>query len=105
MVVLTHALRWGSWFIEGPSLGVPNGPSNVLSDRLWWPNFLWHEAFATHVGGNGLKRPKIMVMTTWGRILPRFDFSIIDYIVMTGSQASKQGFADAWGLNKSQISN
>ena len=34
MVVLNHALRWGSWFIEGPGLWVPNGPSNVLSDRL-----------------------------------------------------------------------
>ena len=65
----------------------------------------WHEAIATRVGGNGLKWPKIMVMTTWGRILPRFDFSIIDYIVMNGSQASKQGFAGVQGLNKSQISN
>ena len=34
MVVLTHVLRWGSWLIEGPDLGVPNGPLNVLSDRL-----------------------------------------------------------------------
>ena len=34
MVVLTHVPRWGSWFIEGPGLGVPNDPLNVLSDRL-----------------------------------------------------------------------
>ena len=67
-------------------------------------NFLWHEAIATRVGGESLKQPKIMVMTTWGRILPRFDFSIIDYIVMTGSQALKQGFAGARGLNESQTS-
>ena len=46
-----------------------------------------------------------MVMTTWGRILSRFDFSIVDYTVMTGSQASKQGFAGAKGLNEFQIGN
>ena len=46
-----------------------------------------------------------MVMTTWGRILSRFDFSIIDYTVMTGSQASKQGFAGAQRPNEFQISN
>ena len=60
---------------------------------------------ATRVEGNSLKRPKIMVMTTWGRILSRFDFSIIDYTVTTGSQASKQGFAGAQRLNEFQISN
>ena len=46
-----------------------------------------------------------MVMTTWGRILSRFDFSIVDYTVMTGSQALKQGFAGVQGLNEFQISN
>ena len=60
---------------------------------------------ATHVGGNSLKRPKIMLMTTWGRIFSHFDFSIVDYMVMTGSQASKQGFAGVQGLNEFQISN
>ena len=34
LVVLTHVLRWGLWFIQWPGLGVPNGPLNVLSDRL-----------------------------------------------------------------------
>ena len=43
-----------------------------------------------------------MVMTTWGRILFRLDFSIIDYTVMTGSQASKQGFAGAQRPNEFQ---
>ena len=57
------------------------------------------------MGGDSLKRLKSMVMTTWGRILSRFDFSIIDYTVMAGSQASKQGFAGALGLNEFQISN
>ena len=46
-----------------------------------------------------------MAMTTWGRILSRFDFSIIDYTVMMGSQASKQGFAGVQRLNEFQISN
>ena len=32
---------------------------------------------------------------------PRSNFSIIDYSVMAGSQASKQGFAGVWGLSKS----
>ena len=31
---------------------------------------------------------------------PRFNFSIIDYSVMAGSQASKQGFVGAWGLSE-----
>ena len=60
---------------------------------------------ATHVGGNSLKRLKIMVMTTWGRILSRFDFSIVDYTVMTGSQASKQGFTGVQRLNVFPTSN
>ena len=60
---------------------------------------------ATHVGGNSLKRPKIMVMTTWERILSHFDFSIIDYTVMTESPASKQGFTGAQRLNEFPISN
>ena len=47
-----------------------------------------------------LKTAEIIVMTTWGRILPRFDFSIIDYSVMAGSQASKQGFVGARGLSE-----
>ena len=34
-----------------------------------------------------------------------FNFSIIDYTVMTGSQASKQGFAGVQGLNEFQIGN
>ena len=46
-----------------------------------------------------------MAMTTWGRILSRFNFPIIDYTVMTGSQAPKQGFAGAQRLNEFQISN
>ena len=44
-----------------------------------------------------------MVMTTWGRIISRFDFSIVDYTVMTGSQASKQGFAGAQRPNELAI--
>ena len=32
---------------------------------------------------------------------PCFDFSIIDYSVMAGSQASKQGFVGARELNES----
>ena len=31
---------------------------------------------------------------------PRFDFSIIDYSVTAGSQASKQGFVGACGLSE-----
>ena len=46
-----------------------------------------------------------MVMTTWGRIIFHFDFSIVDYTVITGSQASKQGFAGAQRPNEFQISN
>ena len=46
-----------------------------------------------------------MVMTTWGRILSRFDFSIVDYTVITGSQASEQDFAGAQRPNEFQISN
>ena len=46
-----------------------------------------------------------MVMTTWGRIFSRFNFSIVDYTVMTESQASKQGFAGVQRLNEFQISN
>ena len=32
---------------------------------------------------------------------PRFDFSIIDYSVMAGSQVSKQRFVGTWELNES----
>ena len=31
----------------------------------------------------------------------RFDFSIVDYSVMTGSQALKLGFVGAWEFNES----
>ena len=31
---------------------------------------------------------------------PCFDFLIIDYSVMAGSQASKQGFVGVWGLSE-----
>ena len=46
-----------------------------------------------------------MVMTTGGRIISRFDFSIVDYTVITGSQASKQGFTGAQRPNEFQINN
>ena len=32
---------------------------------------------------------------------PRFDFSIIDYPVMAGGQASKLDFVGAWVINES----
>ena len=32
---------------------------------------------------------------------PHFDFSIIDYSVMAGSQALKLGFVGAWEFNES----
>ena len=35
---------------------------------------LWYEAIATRVEGDSLKRLKIMVMTTWERILPASTF-------------------------------
>ena len=50
--------------------------------------------------GDSLKRLKIMIMTTWGENPPRFDFSIIDYSVMAGSQTSKQGFVGVQGLSE-----
>ena len=46
-----------------------------------------------------------MVMTTWGRIISHFDFSIVDYTVIIGSQASKQDFAGAQRPNEFQINN
>ena len=36
-----------------------------------------------------------------GENSPCFDFSIVDYSVMTGSQALKLGFVGAWELNES----
>ena len=36
-----------------------------------------------------------------GENSPRFDFSIIDYSVMTGCQALKLDFVGAWELNES----
>ena len=55
--------------------------------------------------GNSLKRQKIMVMTTWGRVISRFDFSIVDYTGITESQASNQGFTGAQRPNEFQINN
>ena len=46
-----------------------------------------------------------MVMTTWGRVISRFDFSIVDYTVITGSHASNQGSTGAQKTNEFQISN
>ena len=36
-----------------------------------------------------------------GENSPRFDFSIVDYSVMTGSQALKLDFVGVWELNES----
>ena len=55
--------------------------------------------------GNSLGWQKIMVMTTWGRVISRFDFSIINYTVITRSQASNQGFTGAQRPNEFQINN
>ena len=46
-----------------------------------------------------------MVMTTWGRVIIRFDFSIVDYTVIIESQASNQGSTGAQKPNEFQISN
>ena len=51
-------------------------------------------------GGRWLKTVEDYGHDNLGENPPRFDFSIIDYSVMAGSQASKQGFVGAWGLSK-----
>ena len=40
-------------------------------------------------------------MTTWGENPPRFDFSIIDYLVMNRNQLLKLDSVGAWEPNES----
>ena len=42
-------------------------------------------------------------MTTWGRIIPRFDFSIINYLAIMGSHTLNQGSTGALRTDESLI--
>ena len=42
-------------------------------------------------------------MTTWGRIIPHFDFLIVNYWMITGSHALNQGSTGALKTGESLI--